>query len=52
MPMSTKRAYLTATLANGLDVLEALSDVEETGLTELARRQGVSGPTLFASSPP
>lgn len=45
--MSTKPVYLTATLAKGLDVLEALSDVEETGLTELARRQGVSGPTLF-----
>ncbi|HKZ07793.1 MAG TPA: IclR family transcriptional regulator [Methylomirabilota bacterium] len=45
--MSTKPAYLTATLAKGLEVLEALSDVEEVGLTELARRQGVSGPTLF-----
>ncbi|HTK93029.1 MAG TPA: IclR family transcriptional regulator [Verrucomicrobiae bacterium] len=45
--MSIKPAYMTATLAKGLDVLEALSDVEDTGLTELARRQGVSGPTLF-----
>lgn len=45
--MSTRPAYLTATLAKGLDVLEALSDVEETGLSELARRLGVSGPTLF-----
>lgn len=45
--MSTKPAYMTATLAKGLEVLEALSDVEEVGLTELARRQGVSGPTLF-----
>ncbi|MGQ0675456.1 MAG: IclR family transcriptional regulator [Rhodospirillales bacterium] len=45
--MSIKPAYLTATLAKGLDVLEALSDVEEIGLSELARRQGVSGPTLF-----
>jgi DNA-binding IclR family transcriptional regulator len=38
---------MTATLAKGLDVLEALSDVEETGLSELARKLGVSGPTLF-----
>jgi DNA-binding IclR family transcriptional regulator len=45
--MSTKAAYMTATLARGLEVLEALSDVEETGLTELARRQGLSGSTLF-----
>ena len=45
--MSTRPAYMTATLAKGLDVLEALAEVEETGLTELARRIGVSGPTLF-----
>jgi DNA-binding IclR family transcriptional regulator len=45
--MSIKPAYMTATLAKGLDVLEALSDVEEIGLSDLARRQGVSGPTLF-----
>jgi len=45
--MSIKPAYLTATLAKGLDVLEALSDVEDTGLSELARRLGVSCPTLF-----
>lgn len=45
--MSTRPAYLTATLAKGLDVLEALAEVEEIGLTELARRLGVSGPTLF-----
>lgn len=45
--MSIKPAYLTATLAKGLDVLEALSDVEEIGLSEFARRQGVAGPTLF-----
>lgn len=45
--MSTRPAYMTATLAKGLDVLEALADVEETGLSELARRLGVSGPTLF-----
>ncbi len=45
--MSTRPAYLTATLAKGLDVLEALSEVEETGLSELARKLGVSNPTLF-----
>ena len=45
--MSTRPAYLTATLAKGLDVLEALAEVEEIGLSELARRMGVSGPTLF-----
>ena len=45
--MSIKPAYMTATLAKGLDVLEALSDVEEIGLSDLERRQGVSGPTLF-----
>ena len=45
--MSIKPAYLTATLAKGLDVLEALSDVEEIGLSDLSRKQGVSGPTLF-----
>jgi len=38
---------LTATLAKGLEVLEALSEVEEIGLSALARRLGVSGPTLF-----
>jgi len=45
--MSIRPAYLTATLAKGLDVLEALSDVDEIGLTDLARRLGVAGPTLF-----
>lgn len=45
--MSTRPAYLTATLAKGLDVLEALAELEEVGLSELARRLGVSGPTLF-----
>jgi len=45
--MSTQAPYLTATLAKGLDVLEALSEVEEIGLSDLARRMGVSGPTLF-----
>ena len=45
--MSIRPAYLTATLAKGLDVLEALAEVEEIGLTDLARRLGVAGPTLF-----
>jgi len=40
-------AYFTATLAKGLDVLEALTGVEDSSLTELSRRLGVSGPTLF-----
>ncbi|MBL8688427.1 MAG: IclR family transcriptional regulator [Rhodospirillaceae bacterium] len=40
-------AYMAATLAKGLDVLEALSEVEEIGLTELGRRIDISGPTLF-----
>lgn len=44
---STRPAYLSATLAKGLEVLEALADVEEVGLSELARRLGQSGPTLF-----
>jgi IclR family transcriptional regulator, KDG regulon repressor len=40
-------AYFTATLAKGLDVLEALSSVADASLTELGRRLGISGPTLF-----
>jgi DNA-binding IclR family transcriptional regulator len=40
-------AYFTSTLAKGLDILEAISSVEESSLTELGRRLGVSGPTLF-----
>jgi DNA-binding IclR family transcriptional regulator len=40
-------AYFTATLAKGLDILEALSSVEDSSLTDLSRRLGVSGPTLF-----
>ncbi|MBI3709568.1 MAG: IclR family transcriptional regulator [Proteobacteria bacterium] len=39
--------YFTATLAKGLDVLEALAEVEDVNLTDLSRRLGVSGPTLF-----
>ncbi len=42
-----KPAYFTATLAKGLGVLEALAEVEDAGLTELARRVDVSSPTLF-----
>ena len=39
--------YFTATLAKGLDVLEALSALEDASLTELGRKLDVSGPTLF-----
>ena len=39
-------AYMAATLTKGLEVLEALSEVEETGLTELARRIDISGPKI------
>ena len=45
--MSTKPAALTATLAKGLDVLDALSEQEDASLSELARRLGVSAATLF-----
>jgi IclR family transcriptional regulator, KDG regulon repressor len=45
--MSTKPAYLTATLAKGLDILEALAELDEIGLSDLARRLKVNGPTLF-----
>ena len=34
-------AYFTVTLAKGLDVLEALSGIEESSLTDLSRRLGV-----------
>jgi len=40
-------AYFTATLAKGLDILEALSGIEDSSLTDLSRSLGVSGPTLF-----
>jgi IclR family KDG regulon transcriptional repressor len=40
-------AYHTATLAKGLDVLEALAEIEEIGLSDLARRLDLSAPTLF-----
>ncbi|HXP74273.1 MAG TPA: IclR family transcriptional regulator [Stellaceae bacterium] len=46
-PAPGRPAYFTATLAKGLDILEALSSVEDTSLTDLSRRLGVSGPTLF-----
>ena len=32
--MSIKPAYMTATLAKSFDVLEVLSDVEDTGLSD------------------
>lgn len=40
-------AYFTATLAKGLDILEALSGIEDSSLTDLSRGLGISGPTLF-----
>lgn len=43
--MST--AALTLTLAKGLDVLESLADGDEVGLGGLARRVGLSEPTLY-----
>ena len=46
-PAPGRPAYFTATLAKGLDILEALSSVEDSSLTDLSRRLGVSGPTLF-----
>jgi DNA-binding IclR family transcriptional regulator len=45
--MSTAPGVPTATLAKGLEVLEALSDVEEIALSELARRLEMAAPTLF-----
>jgi DNA-binding IclR family transcriptional regulator len=45
--LSPRPPYPTATLATGLAVLAALAEVEEIGLSELARRLGVAGPTLF-----
>lgn len=42
-----KPAYYTATLGKGLDVLEALADVEEIALTELAAKLKSSNATLF-----
>jgi len=42
-----KPAYYTATLGKGLDVLEALAEVEEIALTELAAKLKASNATLF-----
>lgn len=42
-----KTPYLATTLIKGLEVLEALSELEETGLTELAQRLELPSPTLF-----
>jgi len=42
-----KSAYTAATLVKGLEALEALSQVEASGLTELAQRLKLPGPTLF-----
>jgi IclR family KDG regulon transcriptional repressor len=44
---SEKPAYYTATLGKGLDVMEALAEVEEIGLTELAAHLKSSNATLF-----
>jgi IclR family KDG regulon transcriptional repressor len=46
-PKSDASPNLTATLSKGLDVLEALGEVEEIGLSELARRMEISVPTLY-----
>ncbi|MGE0661193.1 MAG: IclR family transcriptional regulator [Reyranellaceae bacterium] len=43
----TKPPYFTATLGKGLDALEALAEVEDASLTELARRLNASNATLF-----
>jgi DNA-binding IclR family transcriptional regulator len=45
--LSIERRALTQTLAKGLEVLEALSEHEAIGLSQLARELAVSGPTLF-----
>jgi IclR family KDG regulon transcriptional repressor len=42
-----KPAYYTATLGKGLDVMEALAEVEEISLTELAAKLKASNATLF-----
>ena len=50
MPRSSSPArsgYTTATLAKGLEVLEALADCESAGLSDLARRLAIPVPTLF-----
>jgi len=40
-------AYLATTLIKGLEVLEALSEQDEAGLTELAAKLELPSPTLF-----
>lgn len=40
-------AYTTATLAKGLEVLEALAEQESIGLSDLSRRLALPVPTLF-----
>jgi len=44
---STKPAYMAATLVKGLEVLEALSGLEDSNLRDLARQLTVPEPTLF-----
>lgn len=44
---AAKPAYYTATLGKGLDVLEALAEVEEIALTKLAARLKSPNATLF-----
>lgn len=44
---AAKPAYYTATLGKGLDVMEALAEVEEISLTALAARLNSSTATLF-----
>jgi len=44
---TAKPAYYTATLGKGLDVMEALAEVEEISLTALAARLKSSNATLF-----
>lgn len=46
-PKREGEANLTATLSKGLEVLEALAEIEEAGLSELARHMSFSVPTLF-----
>jgi IclR family KDG regulon transcriptional repressor len=42
-----KQRYLATTLIKGLEVLEALSELEASGLSELAQRVGLPVPTLY-----
>jgi IclR family KDG regulon transcriptional repressor len=47
MTGSSSPRYTTATLAKGLEVLEALAEVDSIGLSDLARRLQIAVPTLF-----